>query len=717
MQVKLALRNIRRSLRDYTIYFVTLVFAVAMFYAFNSVQSQSILFDIEEGASANMFELTGEMLGLFSVVIAIILGFLVIYANRFLIKRRKQEFGTYLMLGMRPGAVSSIVLIETFTVGLASLCIGLMLGYALSQGLSFATAALFEMEMDHYQFVFSLEAFITTLVCFASIYLVVALFNTLTIRRYKLIDLMNANRTNERMRFRNPKVTSVTFALSLVMIAAAYHQLIETGITEIDAQFLLSTALMVAGTVLFFYSVSGFVLAVIGRSDSFYLKKIRAFTARQIASKLNIASIAMAVVCVLLFFSITVFSVGMGMVDAFTGNANLLSLYDNTLDARPAAVLEGIEDSRTSEEGKAKSYAIYDEMQAYDGDMAQRLSERSDTWDEVVAASAQIDIYEVDDVTYRQLFERVGEPLPAADDEDLAFLDSGIQVVALSQFNATRALVGEEPIGLDEGQYAVNCTLELAESMAMKLAASEDALTLNGFTLESASAKPCRQPLCNAMFAGDLEVIVPDAVVEARGDALPYISTLNIMYATDRQLGDRLFSEALAEACPPSDQTSQHGGVYESALWPVLMSFSGQEVVMQMGGMRMLISYLALYVGFILLIATAAILAIQQLSETNDSIDRYRTLSQLGCDDALIRGSLRTQTMAYFLAPLALAGCHSACAIGVVSRTIFQSLGISVLGPTLLAVAVVVLVYGSYLAVTYGASRAIVQGALARGRR
>ena len=92
MLAKLAFRNIRRSVKDYGVYFVTLVFGVAVFYAFNSVSSQSILFNLEDTASASVFSLTGQFLGMFSVLIACVLGFLVLYANGFLIRRRKQEF-------------------------------------------------------------------------------------------------------------------------------------------------------------------------------------------------------------------------------------------------------------------------------------------------------------------------------------------------------------------------------------------------------------------------------------------------------------------------------------------------------------------------------------------------------------------------------------------------------------------------------------------------
>ena len=190
MYLKLALRNIRRSVRDYAIYFITLLFGVAVFYAFNSIGSQQILFDMETSASRSVFDSTTYILGMFSMVVACVLGFLILYANQFLIRRRKREFGTYLVLGMTPGHVSRIVLYETVLVGLLSLAVGLICGVLLSQGLSFFTAALFGTTMTNYQFVFSPDAFLVTLACFAAIYVVVAAFNTITVSRCKLIDLI-----------------------------------------------------------------------------------------------------------------------------------------------------------------------------------------------------------------------------------------------------------------------------------------------------------------------------------------------------------------------------------------------------------------------------------------------------------------------------------------------------------------------------------------------
>lgn len=313
MYLKLALRNIRRSVRDYAVYFITLLFGVAVFYAFNSIGSQQILFDMETSASRSVFDSTTYILGMFSVVVACVLGFLILYANQFLIRRRKREFGTYLVLGMTPGHVSRIVLYETVLVGLLSLAVGLICGVLLSQGLSFFTAALFGTTMTNYQFVFSPDAFLVTLACFAAIYVVVAAFNTITVSRCKLIDLIRAGEKNERAGVRNPWVCLVGFVAAIAILAYAYEQLIENGLVMLDQpEFLRATIGMLVGSLLFFLSLAGFAIAVLTRMRGVYLRKLNLFTIRQIASKVNTAFLSLWAVCVRLFFSITVILLGHG---------------------------------------------------------------------------------------------------------------------------------------------------------------------------------------------------------------------------------------------------------------------------------------------------------------------------------------------------------------------------------------------------------------------
>ena len=117
MLFKLSFRNMKKSFKDYAIYFLTLVLGVAIFYMFNSLDSQQAMLEVSQ-STRDMIQLLVQMLGMLSVFIAIVLRFLIVYANNFLVNRRKREFGIYMTLGMGRRQISAIILLETILVGI-----------------------------------------------------------------------------------------------------------------------------------------------------------------------------------------------------------------------------------------------------------------------------------------------------------------------------------------------------------------------------------------------------------------------------------------------------------------------------------------------------------------------------------------------------------------------------------------------------------------------
>lgn len=736
MYLKLALRNIRRSVRDYAVYFITLLFGVAVFYAFNSIGSQQILFDMETSASRSVFDSTTYILGMFSVVVACVMGFLILYANQFLIRRRKREFGTYLVLGMTPGHVSRIVLYETVLVGLLSLAVGLICGVLLSQALSFFTAALFGTTMTNYQFVFSPDAFLVTLACFAAIYVVVALFNTITVSRCKLIDLIRAGEKNERGGVRNPWVCLVVFVASIAILAYAYEQLIENGLVMMDQpEFLRATIGMLVGTLLFFWSLAGFAIAVLTRLRGVYLRKLNLFTVRQIASKVNTAFLSLWAVCVLLFFSITVFSSGMGLVEVFVGGVEKANPYSASLSAGvwygPDGTPEssaGLRERRAEMEADAPERLA--DAEAHDWSMAAALEEAApDLWDATIAEWAQVNLWSVPDMTYAPLID-AAETVASAEAmrlDDLGRVrDTNLGVIALSDFNGIRAVQGQEPLALEPGTCLMANNMDMIAPLAQAIAKAAPSVNIEGHELAIVG------PVCddtqvedNVMAATSLALIVPDEVVEAleAEGCIPDRQILNVQYADNGQSAaendDAL--EAIVAAAQPLEMggfekgTAGAGDSYASLLWPVSRILTAHEMIAQSAGLKLMITYLALYIGFIFLVSTAAILAIQQLSQASDSAPRYRILWKLGCDRSMINRSLLAQVLVYFLVPLGLALCHSVCAVGVLSDSMLSAIGTNTFGPIMMAAVLLLVIYGGYMLVTYLAARGIVKGSLMEG--
>ena len=677
MLFKVALRNIRRSVKDYAIYFVTLLVAITIFYAFNSVSDQQVMIELSQSSKTNIVDFTAVMMGIFSTVVALVLGFLVIYANQLLIRRRKREFGMYFTLGMTPGHVSRIILYETVLVGFVSLVIGLVLGVLVSQLLSFVTAALFGIPMPDYQFSFSMHAFVMTLVCVIAIYLVVAIFNVISIGRCKLIDLLNADAKNQKAAIRNPWICLALFVISIGMIAAAYWFLQQNGMTLIaDDDFNRATVLMLLGTLLLFFSLSGFIIAVVTRIRGFYLKKLRPFTTRQVASKVNNSFASVWIVCVLLFFAITTFGTGMALIDWFVGDIDRANPYDATVISMQEAA-----EADEEKDGDA-AFSI--------GDTEVYLREHIETWDEVVKDSAQLTIYGLPGVTYGDVMDATGVTV-----DSNAIRSVNVGVVGLSQYNATLALQGEPALVLGEDQYAVTNNQLISEELA-------NAMADQGYTLETPDGK--LDPLQDvqvvqledfSMLSNGVTIVVPDRVVDLIA-AMPgtlNTSYVNVMYQPGMEMqGEAIFDHDALKTVPGMTQ-----------------AFSREQMIEQAMGMRMLITYLALYIGLVLLVATAAVLAIQLLSLTIDSISRYRTLSRLGCDMRMMSSSLFAQVVIYFLMPLAVAVCHSAWAIHVLGESLFSAFGVDITPSLLMSAGLVLIVYGGYMLITYLAARATVK--------
>ena len=305
MLFKLSIKNIKKSFKDYAIYFLTLVLGVAIFYVFNALDSQEAMLQLN-GTEKDIIRLMNEFLSGVSILVAIILGFLVIYASRFLIKRRKKEFGIYLTLGMGKRQVSKILLMETVIIGLISLAVGLILGIIASQFMSIVVAKLFEADMSRFEFVFSKGAMFKTIIYYAIIYVIVMIFNVFSVTKYKLIDLLTASKKGEKIKIRNLTISVLLFMIAVGILGYAYY-LATQRLDSLDL-FGLSILLGIIGTFLLFFGISGFILKLVQSNKKIYLKGLNIFTLRQINSKVNTAVFSMSIICLLLFFTITIFS-------------------------------------------------------------------------------------------------------------------------------------------------------------------------------------------------------------------------------------------------------------------------------------------------------------------------------------------------------------------------------------------------------------------------
>ncbi len=692
MLVKLALRNVRRSAREYLIYFITLVLGVSVFYAFNALDDSSILFKVKADSAGlvtsggvDVFGLIAQLMAVFSVVVAVVLGLLILYANRFVVRARQREFGTYLLLGMTVPQVCAIVLMETLLVGVISLACGLFLGIGISQGLSFATAALLEMSISNYQIIFSAGSALTTLSTFAAIFLAVAVFNALQIGRSRIITLLNSHSTNERMPLRRPIFCVVGFTLAIAILALAYHSLATCNMNLMSDEFFCATILMLVGTLILFWSGSSFIALVLSHTDAIYLRGLRMFTVRQVTHKANTAFVSLWAVCVLLFFTLTTFSCGTGLASLFSGNLSKAAPYDASFTGIPLS------------DADSPSNQLYLEN---DGDSIAYLQKYCPSWKTSVESAAQLDFWSVDNTTYADLAASLSDASNAS--MDAFFQSTNVQFISISQYNNLARLTNAQTIDLADDEYAVCNNVDNTAGFSQALALSTHGINLFGTHLKASGTLVETQLIDDSLVSTTTVLVVPHNMVHsAREQGLrPDSCIVNVMYRSG--LPQATTTEQLRNEC------SQSSGLV--TVWPISYDVNPESIRNDTLAFKLTVTYLGLYISFVFLVTTAAVLSVQQLSEVAESIGRYRMLARLGCDRRTLMASLRSQMIAYFAAPLVVALCHAAYAVSVMYTNVLSLAGVD---PLVLvgATGLVMGIYLLYLVCTYQVAKgAIISG-------
>ncbi len=695
MYSKIAFRNVKKSFKDFTVYFITLLLGVCIFYAFNSISSQAGALDMNDAQRVMMTLLGIAMKGI-SFVVAIILGFLVIYANRYLIKRRKAEFAVYLTLGMDRSKVSLIIVIETLLVGILSLVCGIVLGIIVSQGMLFVTAGMFDMSVSNFNLVFSGDACIATIIYFAIIFLVALIFNVATISRYKLINLINATKQNETVVLRNIRVTVVLFLVSLVCIGVAYWKLISAGagIADSDNAPAFCAVLILVGTVLFFYSSGTFLLNAFKSRKKLYYKDVNMFVLRQISSRINTAFVSVSVVCIALFLAIVCVCLGFGLSSSLNQSLKNSTRYDAsvsfnldfTQEMKDIMSMFGV-DATTSEANAAAQADGYDMLTA----ISRELPEVANT----IGESAQINYYQTN-VSYTDLAE-ISEG-SAAKKYLSEMGDFTLLVVKVSDINRLRALCGEDEIELGENEcilwtdtwQAQDALKDFGKNGSIKL--GDKTLTFSGAPLVKTSA----QTSMSNSNSGTL--VVQDAVIDENPASATLMSvTLNINFSgADKEEAMSNFSEAINEKYGSSNNT-----------WPVGSHMTAKDAKAWASGFSAIFAYLAIYIGLVLMVACAAILALQQMTEALDSAHRYNMLSKIGADAHTLNMALLRQVGAYFFYPFVLALAH-ACLMCWALKDVFSAFGMTdIVSSVAGTMGIVLVIYVVYFLITYLAARAI----------
>lgn len=688
MLAKLACANVRKSARDFAVYFITLVLGIAVFYAFNSIAGSAAVASLSED-TRKMVELLSAMISFVSVFIAVILGFLMIYANRFLIRRRNKEFALYMTLGMQKSDLLKLSAMETLIVGAVSLVAGVCVGIGIAQALSAITVALFEGgTIEGVAFSIAPEALVKTVCAFAAVFVITVFLNTGHLFKAKLIDLLNAEKKAERFRLRSGVLSLLLFALSCAIIGMSYKLLIENGFVSLSPKFAAATALVCVGTVLLFYSLSGLLLRIGQMIKPLYLRGLNMVALRHLSARANTAFASMSVIALTLFLAMTSVCGGIGICQAANANVDKGSRYDVSVRAY------------YFEPGSPEEQRARDFVEAHGFDMAAGLKDSfaadAPAWDTMVDRSAQIDYYD-SGVTFGQLDALLdGKTLAdfAGNDVTNEYVNTHLSLTTLSQVNDALELAGLPRLSLEKGECALLADSAITSEYLAEVVKTHATLSIGGRDLRIVPElwTPCLETTGFPMQVG--LVVVSDEDLPEQG--APLSSILNIQCKPGSS--DTFFE------CVKTVSASDNPEVQ-----PIAMAQSVDQVRSQTRGLTGVVSYLALYIGFVLVIACASILAIQQLTDASDNARCFQLLAKLGASSGMITGTLFKEVAAHFLLPLLVGLAHTFCAMSVVVNVVkvFGSLDIGFVS----AVAIVsfLVLYGAYFLVTLFSARSIVR--------
>lgn len=618
MLFKISLKNIRKSLKDYTVYFFTLILGVAIFYVFNAIDSQSVMLDVRANVM-DIIKLMNDMLSGVSVFVSCILGFLIIYASRFLIKRRNKEFGIYLTLGMSKRKISVILFFETLLIGIVSLVAGLVIGTILSQFMSVIVANMFDADMTKFKFIFSMKACVKTLIYFAIMYVLVMIFNTFSISRCKLIDLLNAGKKTEKVTMKNPVVCTIVFIIGVGILSYAYW-MVTRGVRTLNTfdKIGVPIALGCVATFLIFWSVSGFMIRIFTSIKSVYYKGVNSFVLRQFCSKINTTVFSTTVICIMLFITISVLSAALSMKDSLSKDLDSMCPVDVQL-------------AKYSYDAMSEAYAT-----------------------------------------------------------------SQMPVMTIGDYNSVARLYGNSTYELNDDEYII--VADYKNMVMIRNQALKKGITLS---VNGKEYKP-RYSECMDGFVqigvqnmNDGILVVPDNAVKPQqvrnmGLSADYrADTKEERYSIETQL-DNLMKNI-------SFQTS-------FISWNSRIDLAESSV-----GLGALATFIALYLGIIFLISSAAILALRELSDSADNKERYGMLRKLGVDERMIDMALFKQIGIFFAFPLILALIHSVFGIKFIN-IILATMGMSSMAASIgLTLAFVAVIYGGYFLITYLCSRSIIR--------
>lgn len=676
MLKSLIFRNVKKSFREYFIYFLTLTLGVAMFYTFHALTDIESTMKLVDWQSMAMWTL-GQALTIFSVFVLVVMALLMIYANAYLMRTRAKELGVYLLLGMENSGVAKILFVESIAIGLAAYVAGILLGIVASQGAVILVLRYFDEKLP-FHFLISTSAMMKTAINFAALDLIVLVANIIRSYSITLIGLFKLRAKNEKMIATGKVFDAILFVLGVISLGYAYHLIRVSGFLPSERSFWNSLLFGTVGTFLVFRGFASFFI-LFTKNTGLYKKGLTSYLYRSLARNVRSTYSAMAAVSILLLIAMGAM-ISAGSISVSVEN---LKRTEPLFDARVAFRLrDGNADVRNVQMKERHEKEIEGllrtslEVYFYDGkvDVKDAMPwiggyEKGDTRWQVSPDERTVRAMRYSD--YRALAESAGHtPKEISNGEAL--------LISADTRDRDTVAKGDKTVTLFEKTIAV---------------APETDWLQYTYTIEA--------PQLHNLF-----LVVPDEVL---ADEKPDEVVWYMQYAEGKE--DEAYYRLFGH---DYDMTEGPQETFLDSLWHDMTDDLGEigysfapesrRITLQKTMTTGFIATMSsAFVGVLFTFFTAAVLSVHELGREDDERRAMRTLSSLGASRSMMKRTLMRRIAIIFFLPFLVALMHTYFGIRAFRDILaLMTYGeTSVLRASVVMTAILLVIYIGYFIATY----------------
>ena len=538
---------------------------------------------------------------------------------------------------------------------------------------------MFEADLTRFQFVFSTNACIKTLIYFSIMYFVVMIFNTINISKCKLIDLMHSNKKSEKIKLKNPLFCTIVFIVSCIALGFAYYQV--TGgiekMTNANSIF-VPIGIGAISTFFVFWSLSGLLLKIFISMKNTYYKGLNSFTLRQFSSKINTMTFSVTIICLMLFITICVLSSALSMKNSL--NKNFIDFSPRDIELSKRCNVNQEESDITDIQKENLKLSIEEAFKKFGFDFNSNLKN-----------IVKFSLYYDDNVTLKSTLGSYHEIA----NKQYPFLNYSDYIILVknSDYNNIADSFHLEKVKLEDNEYVV------VGNYSRIINIKNEALERNTkITINQKDYYPKYKKAINGFYEmGSQEteagfIVLPDNALK-----------------DEQKIRNQIIADYNGN---PDDIESTINSITKNNQFYIdygITINTKKDIREASIGLGVVVTFLGLYLGIIFLISCAAILALKELSESSDNVEKFKMLRRIGVDEAMINKALFRQIGIFFMFPLILASIHSVFGI-MFCNNILKTMGVNFnLKSVIITALFIIFIYGGYFFITYICSKNIIK--------